>query len=89
MAPILKPEPQRPGSRLLAGGGGALLPTLDTSALLLDHHQQEMLGSTSAAGPGSLPFAPPVGMVDAGLTTPPLDFGTFPSFPTLESWKVM
>ncbi|KAF7803966.1 calmodulin-binding protein 25 [Senna tora] len=90
MAPMLKPEPQRNGSRLLpsAAGDGVYLPTLDTSAVLLDRHRQEV-GSAGPgiSGPGPLAF----GIVDDGdcFATPALDFDTFPSFPTLESWKVM
>ena len=95
MAPILKPEPQRPGSRLQLTGG--CLPTLDTSAFLLDHHEQQGVAHTSSAGagisgPGPLPLAPPVGGVDgvAGFGSGGgIDFDPFPSFPTLESWKVM
>ncbi|KAI4348561.1 hypothetical protein L6164_009271 [Bauhinia variegata] len=93
MAPILKPEPHRLGSRLPVGGG--CLPTLDTSAFLLDHHQEQVVGPASAAGtgisgPGPLPFAPSVGVVDSVLGPAGFgDFDTLPSFPTLESWKVM
>lgn len=92
MAPILKPEPQRPGNRL---PGGGCLPTLDTSAFLLDHHLQQVVGSSSVGGSvsgvtGSSPlsFAHAVGVADGGVAGG-LDFDTFPSFPTLESWKVM
>ncbi|KAF7819175.1 calmodulin-binding protein 25-like [Senna tora] len=94
MAPILKPEPQRPGSRLPVVVGGGCLPTLDTSAFLLDH-QHQMMGPATASGPGlsgpgPLPFPPSAGVVDAaGIGSAGLDFDTFPSFPTLESWKVM
>ncbi|XP_015897983.2 calmodulin-binding protein 25 [Ziziphus jujuba] len=73
---ILKPEPQRPGHRL---PGGGCLPTLDTSAFLLDHHLQQVAVTGAAAG-GNVSGVP-----DGGA----LDFDTFPSFPTLESWKVM
>lgn len=92
VVPILKPEPQRPGSRLQGAG---CLPTLDTSAFLLDHHQQQVVGPNSAAGsvngvsgPGPLSFGPNTGFSDAG-SVGGLDFDTYPSFPTLESWKVM
>ncbi|GMI79608.1 hypothetical protein like AT3G56880 [Hibiscus trionum] len=66
VSPVLKPEPHRPGNRLLNGAGPGFLPTLDTSAVLLDHQQ-----SFSGAVVGSS-----------------LDCEIFPSFPTLESWKV-
>jgi len=89
VVPILKPEPQRLGSRLQGAG---CMPTLDTSAFLLDHHQQQVVGPNSAAGavtgvsgPGPLSFGTNMGLGDGGG----FDFDTFPSFPTLESWKVM
>jgi len=97
---VLKPEPQRPAGNLARFSGGAgCLPTLDTSAFLLDHHQQ-VVGPTSAgsgpasglSGPGQLPFAPPLAGLDshaASFGSAGLDFDTFSSFPTLESWKVM
>ncbi|KAK4272407.1 hypothetical protein QN277_020971 [Acacia crassicarpa] len=98
MAPILKPEPQRPRSRLPCGE--LFLPTLDTSSFFLDHQQQkeETVGSTPAAVPAipgrPLTFEPPVvGVVDADLDSPASEFDAylnFPThFPTLESWKVM
>ncbi|KAM1160171.1 hypothetical protein ACFX19_033818 [Malus domestica] len=52
MPSVLKPEPQRPGSRL-AGGVGLCMPTLDTSAYLLDQPNQE----TQLAGPISTRIA--------------------------------
>ncbi|KAI9121576.1 hypothetical protein K1719_008609 [Acacia pycnantha] len=99
MAPILKPEPQRPRSRLPSGE--LFLPTLDTSSFFLDHQQQkeETVGSNPAAGPtipGPVPltFEPPVvGVVDADLNSPASEFDAYLNFsthfPTLESWKVM
>ena len=85
LSPILKPEPQRPGNRLPNGTGPGCLPTLDTSAFLLDHQQP----SSGAVGCSSLlPFqssAVADGVASIGAT---LDCATFPSFPTLESWKV-
>ncbi|KDP37839.1 hypothetical protein JCGZ_06394 [Jatropha curcas] len=95
--PVLKPEPQRPGTRLHAAAG--CLPTLDTSAFLLDHHQQPQMvvsvtpgsgsgtGSGSGPGPATVSFPQPV-VADGGPTAG-LDYDTFSSFPTLESWKVM
>ncbi|XP_017976009.1 PREDICTED: calmodulin-binding protein 25 [Theobroma cacao] len=85
LGPILKPEPQRPGSRLPNGAGPGCLPTLDTSAFLLDHQQQS---SGAVVGSSLLPFQSSVvaeGVASAGAT---LDCDTFTSFPTLESWKV-
>ncbi|KAL6009754.1 hypothetical protein ACLOJK_000183 [Asimina triloba] len=75
VAPILKPEPQRVGSRM-----PGCLPTLDTSAFLLDHHQQMMAPAPQAAA--QVAFAPP-------SECSGLDFETFSSFPTLESWRVV
>ncbi|KAJ4980043.1 hypothetical protein NE237_010823 [Protea cynaroides] len=78
-APVLKPEPQRPGNRLQS-----CLPTLDTSAFLLDrHHQQQQIVGPTQAATGHVSFAP---VVDAGAG---LEFDSFQSFPTLESWRVM
>lgn len=75
VAPVLKPEPQRAVSRIQG-----CLPTLDTSAFLLDLHLPR------EAVPQSL-AVPPSGLVaDSGSG---LDFNSFSSFPTLESWKVM
>ncbi|OIW03223.1 hypothetical protein TanjilG_13017 [Lupinus angustifolius] len=96
MAPVLKPEPQRlnggsvGGVRLPVGAG--YLPTLDTSAFLLDHHQQQglgpNLGTTGFSGPGPVSFGPPIGIIDGSFGTSDIDFDTFSSFPTLESWKL-
>lgn len=74
---VLKPEPQRVGNRMQV-----CLPTLDTSAFLLDHHHQQVVGPTVVppSSAGQVSFAPDC----SGL-----DFETFPSFPTLESWRVM
>ncbi|KAK7290740.1 hypothetical protein RIF29_05374 [Crotalaria pallida] len=98
MAPVVKPEPHRlPGGggvRLAVGAAGCL-PTLDTSAFLLDHHQQQVVGPNAAltgpgvSGPGPLGFGPAMEMVDGSFATADIDFDTFSSFPTLESWKVM
>ncbi|KAJ6300710.1 hypothetical protein OIU76_021494 [Salix suchowensis] len=90
MVPVLKPEPQRLGGRLQGGSG--CLPTLDTSAFLLDHHQQQVvMGSTPGSSPGSGPvsFTQPMMGGSGGGSSGGLDFDTFSSFPTLESWKVV
>ncbi|CAL5356699.1 unnamed protein product [Camellia sinensis] len=89
VAPVLKPAPQRPVNRMQG-----CLPTLDTSAFLLDHQhqQQQVVGSTTAAemvaaqssSPGMNTAAALVAECGAGV-----DFDSFSSFPTLESWKVM
>ncbi|EEF41317.1 calmodulin-binding protein 25 [Ricinus communis] len=94
VVPVLKPEPQRPGSRLRGAPGG--LPTLDTSAFLLDHHhhqqQQQMVGgATSSSGPivGRDPVSFSQAVLADGGPSAGLEFDTFSSFPTLESGKVM
>ncbi|KAF5750327.1 hypothetical protein HS088_TW03G00663 [Tripterygium wilfordii] len=92
MAPVLKPEPQRISGRLVGNGG--CLPTLDTSAFLLERHQQQVaVGPTAGIGPvigsGPLSYGPIMGLADGGGGAASLEFDTFPSFPTLESWKVM
>ncbi|CAN1144249.1 Calmodulin-binding protein 25 [Linum perenne] len=77
MVPVMKPEPQR-----FAGEGGACLPTLDTSAFFLDHidrsgtHQQQEMQQNVTVSVASAP------MGGGGI-----DFDSFSSFPTLESWK--
>ncbi|KAJ9185080.1 hypothetical protein P3X46_004751 [Hevea brasiliensis] len=87
--PVLKPEPQRPGSRL--HGPGGCLPTLDTSAFLLDHHhqQQMVVGSGVISGPvsGSGTVSFPQAAVTDGGPGPGLDYETCSSFPTLDSWN--
>uniref|UniRef100_A0A5B6ZZ43 VQ domain-containing protein n=1 Tax=Davidia involucrata TaxID=16924 RepID=A0A5B6ZZ43_DAVIN len=80
VAPLLKPEPQRPVNRLQG-----FLPTLDTSAFLLDHNQQVVGPSSAAVHPSSLTI-PAAAVADGGSG---LDFDSFSNFPTLESWKVM
>ncbi|KAK6120435.1 hypothetical protein DH2020_045829 [Rehmannia glutinosa] len=76
-APVLKPEPHRVIDRLQIGRG---LPTFDTSAYLLD-------GSASSLM--SQPQTPYTVAADGGSSGNGLDFDSFCSFPTLESWKVM
>ncbi|XP_044504519.1 calmodulin-binding protein 25-like [Mangifera indica] len=94
VSPILKPEPQRPGSRLsLVGHAAGCLPTLDTSAFLLDHHQQQAVmapgsGSIGGSGVASGPFNFQTSVMGEGGSSG-LDFDALSSFPTLESWKVM
>ncbi|XP_021824995.1 calmodulin-binding protein 25-like [Prunus avium] len=100
---ILKPEPQRLGSRL--PGIGCCMPTLDTSAFLLEHHnqqQQQLVGPTTMTGAGLNTTLTGLGPASFGQTSigedvasaggvasGGLGFDSFSSFPTLESWKVM
>ncbi|XP_030494155.2 calmodulin-binding protein 25 [Cannabis sativa] len=76
-APILKPEPQRACSSRFPIANGCL-PTLDTSAFLLDQPPLVPLSSFS-----------PVSMGLGGVGEVGLELESLPSFPTLESWKVM
>ncbi|WCJ28695.1 calmodulin (CAM)-binding protein of 25 kDa [Euphorbia peplus] len=78
VVPVLKPEPQRLGNRLVGGPG--CLPTLDTSAFLLDQ-QQMVLGSVSGSGLGSFGE---VGLGDGSGHG--VDLDCISSFPTLESF---
>jgi hypothetical protein len=71
--PVLKPEPQRAVSRLQQVSD---MPTLDTSAYFLDSSSQ-------------LVAQPPTVVSDGGAGSSGVDFDSFGSFPTLESWKAM
>uniref|UniRef100_A0A5B6ZWA9 VQ domain-containing protein n=1 Tax=Davidia involucrata TaxID=16924 RepID=A0A5B6ZWA9_DAVIN len=82
VAPVLKPEPQRPVNRLQG-----CLPTLDTSAFLLDQYQMGPTSVAMAAVEQSSHNVPPPAVVDDGGVG--LDSDSFSNFPTLESWKVM
>ncbi|KAK6120425.1 hypothetical protein DH2020_045832 [Rehmannia glutinosa] len=76
-APVLKPEPHRVIDRLQIGRG---LPTFDTSAYLLDGSASSLMAQ---------PQTPYTVAADGGSSGNGLDFDSFCSFPTLESWKVM
>ncbi|KAI3444264.1 hypothetical protein Pfo_000929 [Paulownia fortunei] len=78
VAPVFKPEPQRVINRLQPCSG---LPTLDTSAFLLDGSASSLLAAQ--------PPTPSTMVADGGTSASGLDFDSFCSFPTLESWKVM
>lgn len=75
MAPVLKPEPQRAFSRFQQANNA--LPTLDTSA--------NFFIDGSAASLAAAPYM----VADGGPSAAGVDFDSFCSFPTLESWKVM
>ncbi|KAJ4896028.1 VQ motif-containing protein [Raphanus sativus] len=83
-APVVKPEPHRLATRLPPSGAfdrSSVVPTLDTSSFLSDHQQENMvteLGSVSA----------PVSSAGVGGGSA-VELDSYPSFPTLESWKVM
>ncbi|KAL8489183.1 hypothetical protein ACS0TY_025179 [Phlomoides rotata] len=76
-APVLKPEPQRAINQLYTA---ADLPTFDSSAFMLGGS-----GSSLVAQPPT----PPSVLSDGRTRVAGLDFDSFCSFPTLESWKVM
>lgn len=90
---VLKPEPQRPPTRIQSG----CLPTLDTSAFLLDpainqqgHHLQVGPASGLVVQPQvavSIAPPPPASALLADSGSVGFDFESFCSFPTLESWK--
>ncbi|CAK9188663.1 unnamed protein product [Ilex paraguariensis] len=61
VAPVLKPEPQRPVNRLQY-----CLPTLDTSAFLLDHHQQVVGPSSASMVQPAITVAQPAVVTDGG-----------------------
>ncbi|KAI3770925.1 hypothetical protein L6452_02073 [Arctium lappa] len=80
---VVKPEALRqPFINKLHG----LLPTLDTSRYLLDHHNNNINNNNTqritVSGTG---FSRPPAMADGGGGG--IDFESFSSFPTLESWN--
>ncbi|KAG8372206.1 hypothetical protein BUALT_Bualt12G0042400 [Buddleja alternifolia] len=77
VAALMKPEPQRAYDRFYSGGG---LATLDTSAFLLDGAASSLVAPPPSAVVG--------GGGGGGAAVAGLDFESFCSFPTLESWKV-
>ncbi|KAL1220121.1 Calmodulin-binding protein 25 [Cardamine amara subsp. amara] len=87
-APIVKPEPHRLVDKLTTYGPtdrSTAVPMLDTSAFLSNHHQENMAVGNPFSDNGGvgLPSVKPNATVDA------VDFDTYPTFPTLESWTVM
>ncbi|CAN8254340.1 unnamed protein product [Cochlearia groenlandica] len=90
-SPVVKPEPHRLATRLPPYGsfdGSTTVPTLDTSSFLSNHRQENLvtdLGSVSAPM-SSFHQSSAATKVTADGGGSALDY---PSFPTLESWKVM
>ncbi|XP_010525448.1 PREDICTED: calmodulin-binding protein 25-like [Tarenaya hassleriana] len=91
-SPIVKPEAKRFADQVQSDRSG--LPTLDTSGFLSNHHQESLAAGNNAfsgdeiglmASPITL--FPPCTTADAGGSA--AEFDNYPSFPTLESWKVM
>ncbi|KAL7138281.1 hypothetical protein ABFS83_10G152500 [Erythranthe nasuta] len=77
VAPVLKPEPHRVANQNRLYPDIGLPTTFDTSAFFLD-------GSAS-----SLAAQPLTASAYGGGSASGIDFDSFCSFPTLESWKVM
>ncbi|KAG7561139.1 VQ motif [Arabidopsis thaliana x Arabidopsis arenosa] len=98
-APIVKPEPHRLASRLPPSCGNlnrsSAVPTLDTSSFLSNHHQENIitdLGSVSAPISSfhhQSSAATTTANVGGGGGSSAVELDSYPSFPTLESWKVM
>uniref|UniRef100_A0A1J3GKG4 VQ domain-containing protein n=1 Tax=Noccaea caerulescens TaxID=107243 RepID=A0A1J3GKG4_NOCCA len=90
-APIVKPEPHRLVNRLpcVPSEKSTAVPTLDTSAFLSNHHQENLVAGNAFSGNGvvGLPSAKSNATVEGGGSA--VEFDTYPTFPTLESWKVM
>ncbi|GMH20231.1 hypothetical protein Nepgr_022072 [Nepenthes gracilis] len=76
VAPVLKPEPQRPADSCVSQIQGSCLPTLDTSAFLLDT-------SAFLLDQASMTFVPPVVLADGGGAG--LDFHSL----CTEQWKLL
>ncbi|EFH58014.1 atcambp25-binding protein OF 25 KDA [Arabidopsis lyrata subsp. lyrata] len=89
--PIVKPEPLRLVNKLPCGlsDRSTAVPMLDTSAFLSNHHQENLaVGNAYSAATGvGLTSGKPNATADAGVSAD--DFENYPTFPTLESWKVM
>ncbi|KAG7569992.1 VQ motif [Arabidopsis thaliana x Arabidopsis arenosa] len=89
--PIVKPEPLRLVNKLPCGPSdrSTAVPMLDTSAFLSNHHQENLAVGNAYSGNGcvGLPSGKPTATADANGST--VNFENYPTFPTLESWKVM
>lgn len=95
-APIVKPEPHRLASRLPPSCGNldrsSAVPTLDTSSFLSNHHQENIITDLgSVSGPiGSFHHQSSAATTTANVGGgSAVELDSYPSFPTLESWKVM
>ncbi|KAL0896599.1 hypothetical protein Bca101_080560 [Brassica carinata] len=92
-APIVRPEPHRLvdslSSIITSEHHSTAVPTLDTSSFLSTHHQENLFaaGNTISSDAVGLTSAKANAKSGGGLAAefdPP-----YPTFPTLESWKVM
>ncbi|CAG7908353.1 unnamed protein product [Brassica rapa] len=80
--PIVKPEPHRLVN-ILTGA----VPTLDTSAFLTNHHHENLLAGNTFSGGDAVGLPPEKATAKSGGSA--AEFDPYPTFPTLESWKVM
>ncbi|RID67419.1 hypothetical protein BRARA_D02501 [Brassica rapa] len=80
--PIVKPEPHRLVN-ILTGA----VPTLDTSAFLTNHHHENLLAGNTFSGSDAVGLPPEKANAKSGGSA--AEFDPYPTFPTLESWKVM
>ncbi|CAA7060528.1 unnamed protein product [Microthlaspi erraticum] len=95
-SPIVKPEPHRLATRLPPCGTldrSSALPTLDTSSFLSNHHQENLVSDLGSVSAPMSSFhqsnAAATGKADVGGGGSAVELDGYPSFPTLESWKVM
>ncbi|XP_013631056.1 PREDICTED: calmodulin-binding protein 25 [Brassica oleracea var. oleracea] len=83
--PIVKPEPHRLVN-ILSGA----VPTLDTSAFLTNHHQESLVVGNIFSGSENTVGLPSVkANATVNESGSAAEFDPYPTFPTLESWKVM
>ncbi|KAF8104293.1 hypothetical protein N665_0175s0021 [Sinapis alba] len=93
-SPIVKPEPHRLASRLPPSSSSSAVPTLDTSSFLSNHHQENMVNDLIyvSAPVSSFHQSTTAATVKSGVGIgggSAVELDSYPSFPTLESWKVM
>lgn len=89
-----KPEPHRLVDTRLSSVSSSersttAVPTLDTSAFLSDHHQENLLAGSTFSGSDDASLGLPLEKANAKSGGSEAEFDPYPTFPTLESWKVM
>ncbi|CAH8371530.1 unnamed protein product [Eruca vesicaria subsp. sativa] len=82
---IVKPEPHRLVNILSTSTS---VPTLDTSAFLSTHHHENLVVGNTFSGGDAVGLIP-TAKANAKSGGSAAEFDPYPSFPTLESWKVM
>ncbi|KAL0740064.1 hypothetical protein Bca4012_081577 [Brassica carinata] len=92
-APIVRPEPHRLvdslSSIITSEQKSTAVPTLDTSAFLSNHHQENLLaGNTYSGNEDAVRLLSAKANAKSGGLAAEFD-PPYPTFPTLESWKVM